>query len=144
MSDPNFYRFYESNLEAYKIKADKEFRCAKCELGEATATSLTTTSLTLGGVSHYSGTSALSTTHTISVPAMSNRNCQGELTCYLKNDTYAAVVMTILVKAAGVVNYTLLYQNVGNFTSVGVSSSGNNVVLTCSPIATLTWVFRGI
>jgi hypothetical protein len=149
MTDPNFYRFYECNLDCYKLKAEKEFRCPKCELGDATATSVTTNELILspGYIHTYTGLSPLGTTHTITstqLPLLANRSMNGDITFYLNNDVYVNVTMGAVVKAANTVLQTLLYQRVGNFTSVDFSTSGGNLVLTVSPAAEVRWVYRGI
>lgn len=149
MSDPNFYRKYECNIHCYKMKASKEFRCAKCEADELHAGTLEVDKLCLtpGNVCMYSGTFPMSTTHTITsteLPLLANRECNGSIEFYLNNDLYVNVTMGAIVKAGGSILQTLLYQRIGNFTSVEMTYSGNDVVLTCNPQATCKWVFRGI
>lgn len=147
MSDPNFYREYDCNIECYKMKASKFFRCAKCELGAAKADSLEVAALKVGPTSTYTGSSPFGTTHTITateLPLLANLQCNGEITFYLNNDLYVGVSMGAIVKSKGTILQTLLYQNVGNFTSVTLSFSGNSVILTVSPGATCKWIFCGI
>lgn len=145
--DPNFYRFYECNLDCYKLKAEKEFRCPKCILGSVTASSIDTTSLTLNGIHMICGSSPFGTTHTITpteLPLLNNRSMNGEISFYLNNDVYVNVTMGVVVKANGTILQTLVYQRVGNFISVQFTSSGNNLVLTINPGATMKWIYRGI
>lgn len=145
--DPNFYREYDCNIECYKLKASKHLRCGKC-----TATSIDTDSISadvydLSGVKLYSGSSPFGTTHTITsaqLPVLGNAQCNGDITFYLNNDLYVNVSMAVIVKSKGTILQTLLYQNVGNFTSVTLTFSGNNVILTVSPGATCKWVYKGI
>jgi hypothetical protein len=149
MSDPNFYRKYECNIECYKMKASKKFRCATCELGDAQADSLTTSNLVLspGLILTYTGLFPLSSTHVLTptlLPVLGNRECNGEITLYMNNDIYVNVTMAAIVKAAGSILQTLVYQRVGNFTSIDVSFSGNNVTITINPAATCRWIYRGI
>lgn len=141
--DPNFYRKYECNIECYKLKADKCFRCEKCLLGSVEADSI----MYKGGVKTYSGNSSLNTVHTITsleLPVLGNVMCSGEITFYLNNDAYVNVTMGAIVKSNAAILQTLLYQRVGNFVSVEISFSGNNVLLTTSPASICYWVYRGI
>lgn len=149
MSDPNFYRKYECNIDCYKLKASKNFRCAKCSLGNATADSLSVSKLYMepAGVVTYSGSSSLKGTHTITsseLHVLANTNCNGNITFYLNNDLYVGVAMGVIVKSKGTILQTLIYQKVGNFTSVVISFSGSNVILTTSPASTCKWIFTGI
>jgi len=147
--DPNFYRKYECNIECYKLKADKCFRCDKCLLGTVEAESATVGSLAYAsGIKTYSGSfDVLSTTHTLTptiLPVLGRQSCAGEITFYLNNTLYIGVSMAAIVKSGGAILQTLLYQRVGNFVSVVLSFSGNDVILTVSPAATCRWVYRGI
>lgn len=149
MTDPNVYREYVSNIQCFKMKATKEFRCAKCEADELHADLLNVDKLCLtpGEVCMYSGSFSMNTTHTITsteLPLLANRQCSGSIEFYLNNDLYVNVTMGAIVKAGGSILQTLLYQRVGNFTSVDLASSGNTIILTCNPQATCRWVFRGI
>jgi hypothetical protein len=149
MTDTNFYRKYECNIHCYKMKASKEFRCAKCEADEIHAGLLEADKLCLtpGNVCMYSGTSPLGTTHTITstqLPLLANRQCNGSIEFYLNNDLYVNVTMGAIVKANNTILQTLVYQRVGNFTSVEMTPSGNSIILTCNPQAVCKWVFRGI
>lgn len=149
MTDSNFYRKYECNIHCYKIKASKEFRCGKCEADELNADVLTTGKLCLtpGDICTYSGSFPMGTTHTITstqLPLLANRQCNGSIEFYLNNDLYVNVTMGAIVKANNAILQTLVFQRIGNFTSVQMTPSGNTVVLTCNPQATVKWVFRGI
>lgn len=149
MSDENAYRRYECNIQCYKMKASKEFRCAKCEAAELYAGKLEVDKLCLmpGNICMYSGSFPMGITHTISqneLPLLANRQCSGSIEFYLNNDLYVNLTMGAVVKAGGVILQTLLYQRVGNFTSVELNPSGNSIVLTCNPQGTCRWVFRGI
>jgi hypothetical protein len=149
MSDPNYYRKYECNLETYNIKARTKLRCTSCELGAASADSMNCSTLLFskGGISTYSGTSNLATSHAFTstnLPPLGNRDCNGELTFYLNNDVYVSVSMGIVVKSNNTILQTLVYQRVGNFTTIDLSFSGNTVTLTASPAAVVRWVYRGI
>lgn len=89
----------------------------------------------------------MSTSHTITpakLPVLGNRECSGSIEFYLNNDVYVNVTMGAIVKAAGTILQTLVYQRLGNFTSVEMTFSGNDIVLTCSPQATCRWTFKGI
>lgn len=148
MSDPNFYREYECNIECPKLKASKQLRCGKC-----TATSIEAGSVSAGtytftnGIKFYTGSLPFGTVHTITpsaLPPLGATECAGEMTFYLNNDLYVNVTMGAVVKSRGVMLQTLLYQRVGNFTSVELTFSGNNVILTISPGGTCKWIYRGI
>lgn len=148
MSDPNFYRKYECNIECPKLKATKKFRCAECSLGAATADSLTVGTFNYsGGIKTYTGSSAFATVHTITptqLPVLGNKECNGEISFYLNNDLYVNVTMACVVKSKNTILQTLIYQRVGNFTSVELTFSGNNLILTISPGGTCKWIYRGI
>lgn len=147
--DPNNYRFYECNLDCYKLKAEKEFRCPKCYIGSAEINSLTYGTLvtTPSYIKIYNGYSALATTHNFTstqIPSLANRDCNGEFTMFLNNDLYVNVTTAIIVKSANVILQTLVYQRVGNYTTVDMTFSGNTVTVTCSPAAVIRWVYRGM
>lgn len=128
------YRKYECNLETYYLKALKGFR----------APSLT---LTPSDIFTYNGQFPLNTTHVFSptnLPPLANTECNGEMTLYLNNGAYVNVSLAIIVKAAGTILQALVYQRVGNFTTLNMAISGNTVVLTCSPAGTVRWVYRGL
>lgn len=147
MTDPNFYREYECNIDCPKLKASKRFRCPDCILGNVTADSLKVTSINQSGITTITGSSAFGTVHTITptqLPNLGNKECNGEITFNLNNDTYVNTSLAVIVKTKGVILQTLIYQRVGNFTSVVLSYSGNNLVLTVSPAGTCRWIFRGI
>jgi hypothetical protein len=150
MSDPNVYRVYECNISCPKIKGAKELRCPKCQFDAATITDLTISNSLLfsdNGVQMISGSFPTSTTHTFTsteLPCLGEASCNGELSLYLNNDIYANVTMAAIVRAKSVTLQALIYQRVGNFTSVEMAISGNNIVVTCSPQATCKWLFRGV
>jgi hypothetical protein len=150
MSDPNYYRFYECNLDCYKLKAEKEFRCPKCMLGEVTTDKVTSKEFVLSPsyIETHNGFFSMNTTHTFTpaeLECLGSRNCSGELTLFLNNDVYASCTLCVVVKAGGVILQTLIYQRVGNYTSISLAASGNNnLILTCDPAAEVRWIFRGI
>jgi hypothetical protein len=149
-SDPNVYRQYECNIYCPKIKAFKEFRCPNCMMTSATIDNLTISdSLAFSdtGVKFYSGSFPISTTHTFTsteLPGLGETSCNGELSLYLNNDVYANVTLMVIVRASSTTVQSLIYQRIGNFTSVEATISGNNVVITCNPQATCKWLFRGV
>lgn len=149
-SDYNVYRAFNANISCPKLKATKEFRCPNCMITSATIDDLTISdSLAFSdtGVKFYSGSFAMSTTHTFTsaeLPCLGEEYCNGELSLYLNNDVYANVTMAAIVRAASTNVQALIYQRVGNFTSVEMTISGNDVVVTCSPQATCKWLFRGV
>lgn len=150
MSDPNYYRFYECNLDCYKLKAEKEFRCPKCILGDVDADKVTTKEIVLkpSYIETYNGYFPLSTTHTFTsteLECLGETSCSGELTLFLNNGEYATTILSVVVKVAGVIIQNLIYQRVGNYTSVSMSSSNNDkVIVTCEPASEVRWIFRGI
>lgn len=183
MSDPNFYRYYDCNIQCPKMKARTmradTLLASSVETTDIDTQSLTTTTLeattitagsintnaisgdlaidkleadeicsTPGNVCFYSGSSALATTHTITatqLPHLANPLLSGTMTFYLENDVYINTTMAAVVKTKGVIVQTLVYQKVGNFTSVDMTSSGNNqLVVTVNPAARLRWIFMGV
>lgn len=133
------YRKYECNLETYYLKALKG-----SELANVSVDSLV---LSPSGIKTFNGLSVLSTTHTFTstnLPPLAGSECAGEMTFYMNNSPYVSVNMAIIAKSANTILQTLLYQKVGNFTTTTLTFSGNTITLTCSPAATVTWVFRGI
>ena len=148
MSDPCFYREHECNLSAPYIRGTKAVKTPLVSATTVNATNVNASSLTFSGagVQFYTGSFPLSTTHTFTptqLPFLANQSCNGELSLYLNNDAYAAVVMAVIVRTKGTTLQNLIYQNVGNFTSVTSSISSGNAVFTVSPAATCSWVFRG-
>lgn len=103
---------------------------------------------TPGDVCFYSGSSsALASTHTITssqLPKLANPNLSGTLTLFLQNDVYINTTMAAVVKVKGTISKTLVYQRVGNYDSVDMTSSGNNLVITTSPASWLRWIFMGV
>lgn len=149
MADPNFYRYYECNIECPKLKASKHLRCDQCTATSIASTSISSETYDFGsGIKTYTGFSPFGTVHTITsaeLPPLSGLECAGEITFFLSNnDTYINVAMASIVKAKGTILQTLLYQKVGNFTSAVLTNSGNNIVLTIAPGGTCKWIYRGI
>lgn len=149
MTDPNYYRKYECNLESYNIKALTCLRCPKCELGAAQVDSLSLSSLVNApsGVTTYNGVFPLGTTHVFNstnLPPLANRECNGELTLFLNNDLYINVTLAIIVKSANTILQALIYQKVGNYTTCDMTFSGNTITVTTSPSAVVRWIYRGI
>jgi hypothetical protein len=148
MSDPCFYREYESNLSAPYVRGTKALKAPTVQATTVNATSLNANSLTLAdsGIEFYSGSFPNSATHTFTstqIPSLASDSCNGELSLYLNNDAYVGVAMAVVVRAKNVTLQNLLYQKVGNFTSIEASISGNDLVFTVSPAATCSWFFRG-
>lgn len=148
MSDPCFYRYSESNLSAPYMKATKAVKAplVKATTLEADKLNVTSLNMTSAGIVTYTGSFPISTTHTFTstqLPPLGNQSANGELTLYLNNDTYAQVAMAVVIRTRGATLQALIYQNVGNFTSVASTISGNNVVITVSPAATCSWIYRG-
>jgi hypothetical protein len=148
MSDPCFYREHECNISAPYVRGTKAVKAPVVQATTVNATNVNTDSLTFSdtGVQFYTGTFPLGTTHTFTatqIPSLASQSCNGELSLYLNNDVYVNVTMAVITRAKGVTQQALIYQNVGNFTSVVSSISGNNVDFTVSPAATCSWIFRG-
>lgn len=146
MSDPYFYREYECNISAPYLKGRKGIRTPKIESQDITTGSLNAEHLSMSGVHVYSGTFPFGTTFTFTpaiLECLGEESCNGELSLYLNNDAYVNVTMAVIVRAKRTTLQALIYQRIGNFTSVESSISGNNVVFTVNPGATCSWVFRG-
>lgn len=150
MTDYNVYREYECNISCPKMRAKKEFRCPKCYLGDTEIERLSVSDhITFqdSNIKMFSGSFPTSTTHTFTptqLPCLGESECNGELSLYLNNDVYANVTMAAIVRAKSTTIQALIYQRVGNFTSVEMTISGDNVVVTCSPQAKCNWIFRGV
>lgn len=149
-SDYNVYRKFNANISCPKLKATKEFRCPQCYLGEVEVETLSVTGHLAfhdSNIKMYSGSFPMSTTHTLTptqLPCLGESSCNGELSLYLNNDVYANVTMAAIVRASSTTIQALIYQRVGNFTSVEMAISGNNIVVTCNPQAKCNWIFRGV
>jgi hypothetical protein len=146
MSDPNFYRKYECNLESYNIKALTKLRCAACELGNAQCDSL---SYSPSGIKTYNGEFSMSASYLfnfINLPPLLNSACNGELTLFLNNGLYANVTSAIIIKTGGTILQSLIYQRVGNFDSVVmyITAGGNEIMVDVTPAAVCKWIYRGI
>lgn len=167
--DPNFYRYYDCNLQCPKMKA-RELRCPR--IGnvlyvndtsvEVKGDLLVSGNLTVTGDLHisgfvhepsgirvYNGTLPFATTHYITaamLPVLNNTYCNGELSLYMNNgDSYANVTLAAIIKVGGVLSQTLVFQRVGNFTSVEMYASGTNAIqILVNPGATIRWIYRGI
>lgn len=139
MSDPCFYREHECNLSAPYVRGTKAVKAPVVQAGSLT--------MSTAGINFYSGSFPINATHTFTateIPSLGLQSCNGELSLYLNNDAYVNVTMAVIVKAKGTILQALVYQRVGNFTSVDMTIAGNTVVLTVSPAATCKWIFRGI
>lgn len=149
MSDPRFYREHECNLSAPYLRGVRGVITPSLSATSVEATNLTVNgALTLAGtgIKSYSGSFPLSTTHTFTstqLPPLGTESCNGELTLYFNNDAYVHVTMAVITRAKGVTQQALIYQNVGNLTSVASSIVSGNVRFTVSPAATCSWIFRG-
>lgn len=141
LGDPN-YRWHNCNLQAPRIKCD-----------QLDATIATFTTFGPNGIRMYSGVKSSSTTHTFTstdIPELDNNLMTGELTLYLTNASANAsnVSMTGITRAGNVFpsNGTVIYQNIGNFTSVEFATSNANksITFTVNPAAKCTWIFRGV
>lgn len=141
LGDPN-YRWYNCNIQAPRIKCD-----------QLDATKVNAVTLGQNGISMYSGFKSSSTTHVFSVtdiPSLDLDNMSGELSLYLLNT--AANVSNVTMSGITRVNDTfptggtVIYQRIGNFTSVELSFSSANktVTFTVSPAAECRWFYRGV
>lgn len=145
-----FYRTHECNISAPYVRGVKGVSTSKLQADDVSTQSIEVAdaiTFTDAGVKIYTGNFPLSATHTFTssqLPPLGNLAANGELVLYLNNDIYANVSMAALVRAKGTTIQALIYQRVGNFTSVEMSVVGNNVVVTCSPAATCNWMYRGI
>lgn len=134
------YRYYNCNIQCPKfisneIQADKVSFASyandvKLEVGEV-----------VNAVTSF----------IVSPMCLSLPNCCGELTLYLKNETlfYAHVVMILVSKSNGTIpaSNVVMYQNVGNLTSITAAPSGTTGVLVTLPTGmpcTAKWIYRGI
>lgn len=149
MSDPFSYREYACNIKAPYIKAYKCLKSPRCECDTAQVGTLSVGNIERSGtqIKEITGSFPLSTTHTFTsaqLPCLGETECNGDITLYMNNDVYANVCFGAIVRAKSTNIKALIYQRVGNFDSVDMAISGNNVVVTCSPAATCRWIFRGI
>lgn len=147
MSDPCFYREYECNLSAPYVRGWKAVKTPRLEATNVVATNINVANIEMTGIKMFSGTFPFGTTFTFTpsiLECLGETSCNGELSLYLNNDSYVNVTMAVIVRAQSTTLQALVYQRVGNFTSVESSISGNNVIFTVSPGATCSWVFRGI
>lgn len=181
MSDPNFYRYYDCNIQCPKMKARtmradtllaSSIDATDIESQSLTTTNLDATSITTGSINatsgdltankieateicsspadvcFFSGTSALATTHTITstqLPHLTNARMSGSLTFYLENDVYINTSMAAIVKTRGTIVQVIIYQRIGNYTTVEIASSGNNqIIITTNPASQLRWIFMGV
>lgn len=145
-----FYREYECNLSAPYVRGWKGISSPRVETTDLQTDEIEIANqitFTDNDIKMIAGKFPLSTTHTFTPTELSclgERECNGELTLYLNNDIYVNVTMAVIVRSASTTLQALIYQRVGNFTSVEAALSGNNVVFTVSPAATCSWIFRGI
>ena len=136
VKDP-IYRYLNCNLQTPNMKT-----------GKLTATSVDIESLsndlfTSHGIFLFGSSFTFSSSV---IPALSQRNCSGELTLYIKNNSLnvANVTTIILIKTNNTLTNADFYQRVGNLASLTTAIVSNNLVVTISPGATCRWVFRGI
>lgn len=150
--DPRVFRYYECNLEAPYVKADKKL-IGDVEGGAITASSVTTDSLDVkelhlsGSILMYSGEFPPSTTHILTsteIPPLGNKTSAGELTFILDSQNYINISMGAYAMTEGQVLTSVVYQRIGNFESVNLTGSGRTLALTISPSARCRWIFRGI
>lgn len=167
--DPNFYRYYDCNLQCPKLKARK-LRCPQIGTtlfvddagvtikGDLTVEGTTNIedasihNLTLvpSGIQQYNGILSLNTDHFITstmLPPLANPNCNGELMLFMTNDTTVSrnVVYAAIVKIAGTIQEALIFHRVGNFTSVDMYASGETSIrVQCNPASVLRWIYRGL
>jgi hypothetical protein len=136
IKDP-IYRYYNSNIQCPNIKTEK-LTCKQADIA-----SLGNTVSTLNGSMPLSSRFIIDS---VEFPILLQKNIAGELTLYLKNDALNVcnVSTSILIKTNNVITNADYYQKVGNLTTQTISISGNTLVVTVSPAATLYWVFRGI
>ena len=141
LGDAN-YRWYNCNIQAPRIKCD-----------QLDATTINVATLGDDGISTHSGYKASSTTHVFSssdIPSLDQQNMAGELSLYLLNTS--ANVSNVTMSGITRVNYSfptggvVIYQRIGNFTSVEVAfnNTTNPVTYTCDPAAECRWFYRGI
>lgn len=136
IKDP-IYRYYNSNIQCPNIKTEK-LTCKQADIA-----SLGNTVSTLNGAMPLSSRFIIDS---VEFPILSQKNIAGELTLYLKNDALNVcnVSTSILIKTNNVITNADFYQKVGNFIVQTITISGNTLVVTVSPAASLYWVFRGI
>jgi len=133
--DP-LYRYYNANLQTPRLK---------CE--ELYVKTLNATSWTQNGVVLETGDLPFATVFNISPECLADPTCCGELTLYLKNEgqKMSAVVMNVVTKAGGTLSPPVTYQNVGNFTTVTLTTpNASTVRVTIAPGGICKWIWRGI
>lgn len=136
MPDP-IYRYHNCNLQAPK------FKCLEFHTNELSY-DIVTPSLILVQNNHLDS----NTIHLIAPTALSQTNCAGELSVYLRNNLLNMVhVLTFLVaKSNNVLNTDtcINYQTFGNFTVTVSYLNNNSIQLTLNAPAQCYWIFRGV
>jgi hypothetical protein len=133
--DPD-YRYYNCNIECPKLKS-KVFQADSAEF----------TTWSPSGIFMENGSVPYGSILTIAPSALTQKNCTGELTLYLKNDTsnVTELVMLIVTKANNVITQALPYQTVGTLNSVVISiPNTTSIVATISPACDCSWIWRGL
>lgn len=133
--DPN-YRYYNCNIQCPKLKS-KTFQADSAEI----------TTWSPSGIYNENGTVPYGSVLDIAPTALLQKNCTGELTLYMKNDTANAteLVMIIVTKSNDVITEALPYQTIGTFAQATLTVPNNTTIrITSSPPCNLYWIWRGI
>lgn len=101
-----------------------------------------------GDVCMLSGSFPIGTVFNITAQHLSplqNENCAGTMTLYFENAPRMGIAMASFVKVNGVITQSLVYQTIGNMTSITMipSNSEEDLTVIVSPAARLRWVFIG-
>lgn len=133
------YRYYNCNIQ-----------CPKFIASEIQGDKVSFNSYDNGIVLETGEFTTSGTSFTITPACLAQANCCGELTVYFKNATlfYSHISMILVTKTNGVIADTnvVLYQNLGNITSVTAVKSGNTgvtITLTSGQSCFAKWIFRG-
>ena len=133
------YRYYNCNIQ-----------CPKFIASEIQGDKVSFNSYDNGIVLETGEFTTSGTSFTITPACLTQANCCGELTVYFKNATlfYSHIAMILVTKTNGVIADTnvVLYQNLGNITSVTAAKSGNTgvtITLTSGQSCFAKWIFRG-
>jgi hypothetical protein len=133
--DPD-YRYYNCNIQCPKLKSSV-FQADSAQI----------TQWYPSGIYMENGVLPYGSVLDIAPTALQQRNCTGELTLYMKNETadVTEIVMLIVTKAGGIITQALPYQTVGTFTSATLQILNNTTLrLTTSPACNCFWVWRGV
>lgn len=134
-----WYRYYNCNIQCPRIK---------CEMLSTSQIGIVD-GLMFGSVFMETGDAGFGEAFNISPQCLSNNNCCGELTCYIKNDATSdvSVVMIAVAKSKGVIATPTVYQRVGTYglvTSSVLSTTTVRVILPTSLQGQCYWIWRGI